>query len=433
MDLKLQETLDALKNESIAKIKELGEKLGKSETDINTKVDDFVKANKEEMDKIKAAIEKAGGGLSLPGLGDEEKNKKPEDRFSFQMAYKGMLTGGLKNGEWSEAGYEKEVIEQTMQKAQSTGSGSTGGFLVAEEISAGLIPLAIAKMPIMQMGVTRMTGLVGDIAINKATARPTGFWVGENDIPTESNITYDQRNLRPKRVAGFTIVSKRLILQSRGVVEQFTRQELANGIALAWHQAMISGKGSENEPKGLNNYSDIGTTTAIGATGGRFRIDKAGVMEKNIDVANMLNDTGSYGYLMRPEVRSGLRRERADAVTADDARGMGLLVNAPIMSNTQLEAALGYMVRSTTQLSATVSKGGVSTLSRVYFGDWSQFIVGEWAGLELKASDVAGQGSNSAFLQDQVWLLAQRTTDFTIKDETGFTRISDADTDEANW
>jgi hypothetical protein len=49
-----------------------------------------------------------------------------------------------------------------------------------------------------------------------------------------------------------------------------------------------------------------------------------------------------------------------------------------------------------------------------------------WEGFEIKASDVAGNASGSAMTQRQIWITAFQGLDSNIKDETGFTTISDA-------
>ena len=421
MNEELKKALAALKTESVDKIKELGEKQDKTSGEVNDKIKEFTKQFNDRVDVIEKNIKEHS--VTLPGLDEEEKRKEASKKFSFQMCYKGMLTN-----DWGDAGYEKEVID-SVRKSSNAGTGTAGGFLIPDEVSSTIIDLAIANMPIMQMGITRMTGLAGDVSLPKVTGRPTGFWVGENAKPTESNTTFDQRNLRPKRVAGFTKVSKRLILQSRGTAEGVVRDELSKGIALTWHKAFIDGKGTDNEPKGLQNFG-IGTTEAIGTNGGRFTIDKAAQMETDIAVNDMLNDVGSFGWLMHPRVLGGLKRERVPQFSGQKD---GTPILMPITKTSELEEQLGHMLRQTTQISATETKGSSSTVSRVYFGDWSQLVSAEWAGMELRASDIAGDGTNSAFLQDELWLIAQATVDISMKDETGFTQVLDAETLESKW
>jgi len=94
---------------------------------------------------------------------------------------------------------------------------------------------------------------------------------------------------------------------------------------------------------------------------------------------------------------------------------------------------IGYPIAATTQISKTLVKGGSTSCSHAIFGDWSQLVIAMWAGMELKVSDTAGYSTNSAFLQNQMWLVAQQEMDITVKDEKGFTVLSDVETDTTKW
>lgn len=411
----IKEALGKLKDEAIEKIKASADETKK---EVQDQINEVSKKFDERIAEIEKAVKEHSA--NLPGV-EEEKEK-----FSFHNAFR-----AIRWNKWDDAGFEKEVIDNMASKANTATDGSTGGYLIPDEISAEVIDLAIANMPIMQMGITRLTGLAGDVIIPKITGRPVGYWVGENEAPTESTTTFGDITLNPKRVAGFTKVSNRLILQSRGIAESIIRDQLSKGLALKWNEGMIIGTGTAKQIKGLANYDGFTSTTAIGTDGGRLTVDKGAQMVANIDVADMLKDTGSFGYLMHPRVKWGLKRERV-AQYSGDTSGAPLLIS-PILSDAQLEEMMGYMVKATTQIPSNLPKGSSSTCSYVFFGDFSQVVLAEWAGMQIKVSDTAGNASGSAFLQDQMWLVAQASIDMAIKDETGLTKLSDAETTEASW
>jgi hypothetical protein len=169
----------------------------------------------------------------------------------------------------------------------------------------------------------------------------------------------------------------------------------------------------------------------LGTNGGRFRIDKGAEMQMNIDVANMLN--GNLGYLMRPEVLSYMLRERVIQFTGQsEAEAQPISPTMVLMSRAELEAVLGYKVRTTT-LITKYTKGSSDSASRVFFGDWSQLLIGMWEGFEIKASDVAGNSSGSALTQRQVWITAFQGIDANMADETGMTLVADALCDSAEF
>lgn len=406
----IKKSLVEFKDEVLSKAKE-----GSASVDelsaLETKMDAHIKNQEEQMAKRKA---------SLPGLEGSEKKE-----FSFAKCVKAQLDprgfDAVKDSD-----YERDVIESLAQiKSNNAQSGEAGGYLIPEEHTSEIIDLAMAKTPVFEMGPTVIRNLRGELPIPKVTGRPTMYWVGEEEESTESETTFGEIVLRPKTAAAFTKISRRLMHQSANTIEGIIRGELVKSFALGLDTALLNGSGSEKVPRGVANFSGLTSTDAIGANGGRFTIDKAAEMAMNIDVANMLS--GNLGYIVRPEVLSYLLRERVEQFSGQgSANAQPILPGATIMSQAQLEATLGYKIRTTTLLGNTTTKGTGTSGSQVFFGDWSQLTVGMWEGFEIKASDVAGNASGSAMTQRQIWLTAFQGIDSNIKDETGFTTVSDA-------
>jgi len=408
IDLKeIEKSLVTFKDEVLTKAKE-----GVATTDelsaMEKSFDEKMATQLKEMGKRKA---------SLAGLEGSEKKE-----FSFAKCVNAQI-----NGKWADdAGYEKEVVEATAQiKSNNAQSGEAGGYLIPEEHTSELIDLAVANTPVFEMGPTVLRNLRGELPIPKTTGRPTAYWVGEEEEATESETTFGEIVLRPKTIAAFTKVSRRLMHQSSNTIEGVIRGELVKSFGLGINTALLTGSGTDKVPRGVSNFSGLTATAAIGTNGGRFTIDKAAEMAMNIDVANMLN--GNLGYIVRPEVLSYMLRERVAQFTGQ-AAGTGQPISGSniIMSHAELEATLGYKIRTTTLLDNTTVKGTGNSGSDVFFGDWSQLTVGMWEGFEIKASDVAGNASGSAMTQRQIWITAFEGLDSNIKDETGFTTISDA-------
>lgn len=404
----IKESLVKFKDEVLTKAKE-GMVSVEDFTTMEKKLDEKIDNQMKEMKKRK---------MSLPGLEGSEKKD-----FSFAKCIQAQVA----KGGWDavkDSGYEREVVEATaIVKSQNGSSGEAGGFFIPEEVSSTIIDLAIAKTPIFEMGVTQIKNLRGELSIPKVLSRNTMYWVGEEEASTESNMTFGEINLRPKTAAASTKISRRLLHQSGSVIEQQVRNSIQESFALGINTAMMLGAGSEKVPLGITKFTGLTTTTALGTNGLVFDIDKASEMKTNIDVANRL--AGNLGYIMRPEVLSLMLRERV-AQFSGQTKGQPIDPMAVIMTQAQLEATLGYKVRTTTLLPGNLTKGSSSNCSQVIFGDFSQMVVGFWEGFELKASDVAGDASGSAFNQRQIWLAAFQGIDSNVKDAKGFTVISDA-------
>lgn len=436
-------------NDTVLDIEKLKEKLIEYKQQTETSVKDLISqessALNETIDTLKSNIEKANESigkineelekqknLGLPGA-DEEKQK-----FSFAALTKALIETKLgKSDPWKDAGFEKEVIDEYAKKRDAnSGDGSEGGYLVPEEAKGDLIDLTLAQMPIANMGVTKYAGLHGDLPIPKITSRPTAYMVSETGAPSSSDNAFGEIVLRPKKVAAFTKISRRLAYQTRGVAEQVIRNALSEAMALKFHDQLLNGIGSQNEVTGLR-YATSGMTTtdAIGTNGGRFKIDKASEMPENLDEADELKDSGNYGWLMRPVVLGGMKRERVIMYSGASANaGQPMLGTNLLINNKMLEDQLGHMIRTTTQIGATETKGTSSTCSYVWFANWKMFLLGLWRDMELRVSDIASDASgNSAFLKDQIYIVAFQEFDANIARASAFTYVADAETTKSNW
>jgi HK97 family phage major capsid protein len=435
---KLKEQLESWKK-NIEKA--VQDKIAEQSTAANSEV----VALKAKLEEINASLkslkdqEEARKQLAIPGLKDNLKTNP----FSWsKFAFAALSSSRGNNKAWDNAGYELEIIENykklwvpTVYKDAIAGDGTQGGYLIPEEVTSEIIDMTIANMVIMQMGCTELRNLYGDLPIPKMTARNTGYWVGETEAPTESNVTFGEFTLRPKKAGVFTKYSKRLSYQTRGTADNLIKQMVSDSLALTLDAGFLSGTGTQSQPKGILTQTGMTTTANQATNGARFRVDKAAAMIQALDAANELRDGGNYGFIMRPEVLGGMRRERIPQFTGQPiGQGMPLSMTNVLMSNQQLEQQIGYKLRSTTQLSAAVTCGTSSTCSKVIFGNWKQMFLGFWRGMEIKVSDQASDASgNSSFLKDEFFMVAFQEVDSNVGRATAFTTVSDAETTESNW
>ena len=71
------------------------------------------------------------------------------------------------------------------------------------------------------------------------------------------------------------------------------------------------------------------------------------------------------------------------------------------MTDAQLDAQLGQILRGTTQLPTNLEKGSSGAVcSEVFYGNWQELIIGQWGGLEFMASGETGD----AFEKCQTWI-----------------------------
>jgi hypothetical protein len=100
------------------------------------------------------------------------------------------------------------------------------------------------------------------------------------------------------------------------------------------------------------------------------------------------------------------------------------------LNNKVLEDQLGVKLGTSTLLS--MDSG--ATTSKVICGNWKYFYIGLWRDFVMKVSDVAGDGgTGSAFLEDQMYIVAFQEFDCSVMRGSAFTIASGAETKESSW
>jgi HK97 family phage major capsid protein len=126
---------------------------------------------------------------------------------------------------------------------------------------------------------------------------------------------------------------------------------------------------------------------------------------------------------MNPVISRKLKKLKIDQYTGQTTnQGYHFLP----MTDSQLSTALGYPFYKTTQLSKTLTKGSSTDCSAVYFGNWAEMLIGQWGGLELKASSE----TSTAFQRNQTWIRAIQEVDVNVRHAASFSVCKDARTNE---
>jgi HK97 family phage major capsid protein/HK97 family phage prohead protease len=336
--------------------------------------------------------------LTTNDVGLSEKEAK---RFSFVRALNYLSNQGDANARRA-AEFEIEVGKAAAEKYERSSNGivvpnevlrrdlvvgtpSAGGNLVASELLSGsFIELLRNRMAMMQAGVTMLTGLQGNISVPRQTSAATAYWVGEGSSPTESQQAIDQVNMTPKTVGAFVDYSRRLLLQSSIDVEGMIRADLARVIALELDRAAIYGTGSSSQPLGLVNTTGIGSQTI--STFGTF----AEYIGMETDVATANADAGSMRYIINAAARGALK---STSIVGTEARF--------VYENDEIN---GYPVIVSNQL----------TTNDALFGDFSQFVVGMWSGLDLTVDPYAGATAGT------VRVIALQDVDYAVRQPAAF-------------
>jgi HK97 family phage major capsid protein/HK97 family phage prohead protease len=372
--------------------------------------DTLIKGNKtpEEakaaiLDLVKNKAEVRNTPIRSTDMATNEVGLEPKEvkRFSFLRALNALANPTDRQAQEA-AAFEREVSEEAskrydkpangilvpnevLKRDLNVGTATAGGNLVPTELLAGsFIDILRKRMAVMATNPTMLTGLSGNVAIPRMTSTSTAYFVGESGAPTESQQAFDQVNMTPKTVGAFVDYSRRLLLQSSIDVESMIRDDIAKVIATKLDNAAIYGSGSSNEPLGIKDTTGVGTQTIT--TFGTF----AEYIGMETDVAAANADVASMFYLINASARGALKSTEKASNTAQFVFEDNSINGYPAIVSNQLAN------------------------NDVLFGDFSQFVIGMWSGLDLTVDPYANATAGS------VRIIALQDVDFGVKQPGAF-------------
>ena len=316
---------------------------------------------------------------------------KEQQEFSLVRAIRAASTG-----DWSQAGYEREVsgeIARTTgrdpkgfyvpasawgQRNIIVGVNADGGFMKpTDHLGNEFIAALRGRIVVAGLGARVMTGLQGDVAIPKISAGGTAAFVGEGSSVAEVNQTFASVTLSPKTLGTMTDISRKLVYQSDPSAEAVIRDDLLAAVAAKIEDVAIEGGGS-NEPTGITQTSGIGSV-AIGTNGGAPTWASVTALVKEVEQDNAALST-SLAFLTNPKVKNKLAGT-AKVGSSDSV----MILDAPW---TEL---YGYPMGVTTHVPSDLTKGSTSgTCSAMIFGDFGSMILGFWSATDVLVDPYTG-------------------------------------------
>jgi len=346
----------------------------------------------------------------IPGVTEKEVK-----RFSVIKALRDMAQGGRLEGLEREmcAAAQKELrrdlskagafilpaevtrhfqMEQFMQRAQSAGVFSAGGATVAQEMQ-GLIEFLRNQTVLGKLGITILSGLVGDLVFPVQTGGATAYWVSETGALTDSEATFGNKTMTPHRLGATIPLTTQLLAQSSISMENWVRTELDTVTALKADAAGLQGTGVAGEPLGVANTTGINATVTFGgaATWEDVVEFETGIATDNAIIGEMkfalsTAAVGKWKTILRSSV-AGASYLILDNMTAN-----------------------GYTVERTNQIAGNIA----------FFGVWAQLLRGIWAGREIIVDPYALKKSG------QIEVTVNEMTDFLCRQPASFNVSTDS-------
>lgn len=356
-----------------------------------------IKSEVETLEKLQNLAAQAAGHSASKS--EEREKDKMVEAYSFRKAMQ-MATNGRKEGvegemsavaaaEFQRSGVSvaahsmlipSEVFTRSMTATGGT-SGSEGGVNIQTSVG-GIIDVLMPKMVLNNLGVQKLSGLVGNLDMPTASTLPAAGWNTENGTATEKSPAFGKVTFSPKRLAAFIAVSNQLMLQSSNSIDTYVREFLLNAMALELEKAAIKGGGS-NEPVGILGNANINIAYAGNAASNSTNANGAAAvwadvvnLDKLVDVANAQGNA----YITNPKVKAALQ------LTARQSSGVEGNFILPSATN-ELN---GYPFQWSTTVPSNLSKGTSSTLSALIYGDFTKMAIASWGGMELTVDPYSG-------------------------------------------
>lgn len=419
MDIEFKKKVDEFIDKSLAKVKTLEEGLDASQKKTDAELAKIRTDFQADMEKYYDRVRERN--VSLPGSELPDGKKK----FSWSRAINGII-----NRDWEGAEHEKKIFDETRKLVTRAGdntmTGANMGFFVPTEVAKEVLMPAQAAMVMPVLGATMYNDLRGELPFPEITDEPVLSWSPENRAASATKVSAGRKVMRPKTGKMLIKMSNKLNYQTSGTAEQIILEQMRKGTARGMDKICIVGKGADSEPLGILNAPGISSSkVAVGTNGGRFTIDNAARLMAEIEDRNYQ----ATGLLSFPRVINGMKRERVEQFSGQGStKGQPIMIN-PLMTDEVLSGLLGLKIAKTTNIPKTGTKGTATACAKVIAGDWSEFKVGNWGGIQLKTSQEAGE----SFANDELWIAVFVDLDTLVAHADAFEICPDADTDESHW
>ena len=246
------------------------------------------------------------------------------------------------------------MMAMEQRTAQST---STASGMIPTEV--GAFAETLQNKTVLGDWATWMYGLSGDMKLPTLSGT-SASWSAEAAAPgSDSGTTVGSATLQPKKLSAYMDISKMLLAQTNGSVENIIRNDIQNAIASNLEAAVLGiDAGASNTPEGVYN---AGTEAATATTFSRNVILD---IIKDFETANA--DFGRVGFVGSPAAKEMLRKLAGDVITTSGA-------STPLWAMD--DKIMGYTARSTGN-SHIKSSGTHKT--GIVLGKWDDCVIGQF-------------------------------------------------------
>jgi len=414
----------------------------------------------ERMEKLHAGYESlvrtirsSKGGLYVSGIEDVKD-------FSVLRAMLGRKYGDASK-KWANVGAELEfeIIQAASQKRReqfakaniTMGDDVSAGSFIPDQVIPdviGAIYTASVFISLEGEGQTRVSlidGLVGgNVKIHKFEGGLVAAWIGEEDPFPASSVKTGTVTMNPHKLGLFVGITEEMRRFGGFGFEGLLRRDMVRAAAKKMDWTIAYGYASENAPRGIAktkgiklfsalsgkyetydpSTTNLANTTnyqadwASGAVFGFDGIDNAILALEEDDI--VLDE--SFAIVSGPRYFKRLKQLKAEQFSGQVTAGgpnIPYLIGAPMIPDARLQDIIGPFGKST-QIKkglAGASVGAPTTATSptgdvcedVFLGNFSDVVVGRWAGIEITDDEGRGTGFATDVVNMKLRLLADVT------------------------
>ena len=354
----------------------------KRSDELSQQVEAYSAMSKAEKD---AAMRSAAFNVSPAGKPDySKKDEQDRNQFSLARTIQTIVTQGM-NAKF--VGADAEAIKEGFSESRSLPNHNQGFFISADYLRRGLkqsraynvatdgsdivqtdvaqaIGALFAPNWLDALGVTRLTGLQGNLRLPRHVKGSNPAFKTENAAAGAYSSTFESKLLTPKRLPTYVDVSRQEMLQVP-YVEQFVIGDLTKQLNNLVESAIING--ASDGPTGIIGDTDISLASS---TSNALTYLNLRSFERTLKNKNAFQ--GSLGYLSNPDVEYKLQ------TTAKLLSGQSSSTY-PVSLMEDSGKINGLPAYFTKNVSNTIS----TDKSALILGNWSDLVTGQWSGLEI--------------------------------------------------
>lgn len=249
---------------------------------------------------------------------------------------------------------------ELMALSESTGPG--GGYVVPEVIAGHFIDEVRNRARVEEAGALAFPMSAPVVKIPGWDTAPTATWRGEGDSFGDSGGTFRTVTLSAKMIAGEVTVSIELIEDAFGNADALAavyEEAIARAVAEGIDKAALVGKGTDNEPLGIQNVSGI-NSVSMGANGA-----VPADYDKFLDVVYELeNDNFEPGAFLYSARTANTLRKLVTGITSDKTK----------LEPPQRLKELPTLI--TNQMGNAQTQGTDTASSSAFCAEWENLLIG---------------------------------------------------------